>query len=121
MTFDWYPVHREHKKVVLCSAEKYKELKDSHLAIALMGSGLCEWEYYLGGLFTKAVSEAVTAGKETADITAMFSCDLCGVDEVGTYCKKQENVVKFLMEKLFDIVEETEEQLTVAVKAGVLD
>ena len=118
MTRDWYPVPQNHKKVCLCNAENFKEVSEHSVSMALMGSGLREWETYLAGIFANAVQ---TSDNGVADVTKMFSCDLCGVDSVGTYCKKQAEVKAFLLEKLFNIVEENEEQLILEVKPEVLN
>lgn len=119
MTFDWYPKEREHKSVILCDIDKYENVDDSQVAHALMGMGLCEWEYYMGKVFTQSIKEARELGKDTADITKMFSCDLVGVDRFGEYTKRQENVIKFLCEKLFDTVNDTDDEMMVSVKPGV--
>jgi len=115
-TYDWYPEERSHKKVTLCNPADYINVTKGNVAAALMGMGLCEWEYYMGGLFTQAISTAKEQNKETADITAMFSCDLSGIDDCGKYTKGQESVNAFLMEKLFECVIDTEEELKVKVK-----
>ena len=115
-TYDWYPEKRSHKRVTLCNPVDYIHVTDGNVARALMGMGLCEWEYYMGRLFTQAVSAAKEQKMETADITAMFSCDLSGIDDRGKYTKSQKNVNAFLMEKLFECVSDTDEELKVKVK-----
>ena len=121
MTYKWHAEKRPHKNVILCEAEKHVRVTYIQVELALAGMGLCEWEVYMGELFTEAVSQAVSQNANTADITAMFSCDLIGVDDViGEYQKNQNNVVKFLMEKLFDKVSENENELIVKVKEGLL-
>ena len=120
MTFNWYPEVRRHKRVILCGADKYNHVTVRDIQRALMGMGLCEWEVYMGELFTKAISQAASQHADTADITAMFSCDLFGVDDlVGKYQCRQENVIAFLMEKLFDKVSENENELIVKIKKGL--
>ena len=117
-TIDWYPVeNRQNKKVVLVEATKYEHVTVSDVSNTLMGSGVYEWECYLGQLFVSAVQ---TAEEEQADVTKMFSCDLVGVDQIGHYTKPRERVVEFLLEKLFDIVSTTDDTITVSVKKGVL-
>lgn len=120
MTFDWYPEERQHKRVTLCNVtENESNIKDYHVARALMGMGLCEWEYYMGDLLVKAISNAREKNESTADITVMFSCDLYGVDGRGTYMTHQAKVVEHLMDKLFDTVSETEDELIVVIKQGL--
>ena len=115
-TYDWFPEERSHKKVTLCNPMDYNHVTDGDVASALMGMGLCEWEYYMGRLFTKAISAAKEQNNDTADITVMFSCDLAGVDDIGKYTKEQKSVNAFLMAKLFECVSDTEEELKVKVK-----
>lgn len=120
MTIDFFTEKRNHKKVILCNADQYTHVTDSDVARALMGMGLCEWEYYMGSLFTRAIVRAYAQGDKNADITEMFSCQLVGVDLItGPYYKTQENVIAFLLEKLFDKVSENENELTVKVREGV--
>ncbi|MBQ2835385.1 MAG: hypothetical protein IJE68_00920 [Clostridia bacterium] len=117
MTIDYYSESRQHKTVILCNADKYTHVTDSDVARTLMGMGLCEWEYYLAGLFTRAVKKACEQGNKDADITSMFSCRLVGIDLIkGPYYKEQKNVIAFLMDKLFDKVNENDEEMTLKVK-----
>ena len=118
MTRDWYVVHKDHKKVHLCNAEHLKNVSESSVSYALMRAGLHKWENYLASIFVEAVQ---ASDNDVADITKMFSCDLCGVDHLGTYCKKQEDVIVFLMDKLFEIVEESDTYLSVEIKSGVFN
>ncbi len=121
MTISWYSEARQHKNVILCDAGKYNHVTYDKVQHALMGMGLCEWEVYMGEVFEKAISQAISQNANTADITAMFSCDLIGVDEMtGKYWTRQENVIIFLMNKLFDKVSESENELIVKVKEGLL-
>ena len=120
MTIDFYAEKRNHKKVILCNADQYTHVTDSDVAGALMGMGLCEWEYYMGRLFTGAVASARAQHNKNADITEMFGCQLVGVDlHTGPYHKTQESVIAFLMEKLFDKVSENENELNVKVREGI--
>lgn len=120
MTFDWYPEARQHKRVILCDADQYKHVTVRDVQRALTGMGLCEWEVYMGKLFTEAISQAATQNANAADTTAMFSCELFGIDDVvGKYQCRQEKVIEFLMEKLFDKVSENENELTVKIKRGL--
>ena len=86
-----------------------------------MGMGLSEWETYMGELFTKAIFQAASQNANTADVTAMFSCDLIGIDQTGEYRKRQRGVITFLLNKLFDKVSENENELIVKVKKELLD
>jgi len=117
-TLDWYLVeNRQDRKVVLVEATKYEDVMVSKVTTALMGSGLYEWENYLAQLFVEAVA---AREDDIADVTKMFSCDLVGEDQEGRYTKPCEKVVEFLLEKLFDIVSEIDNTITVSVKPNAL-
>ena len=119
MTYDTYPEYREHKRVTLCNLSGCENLARGDARWALMGMGVFEWEDYMDNLLMKAVTKARENGDDTADITDMFSCDMVGIDDEGKYTKSQKNVIAHLMEKLFNKVSETEEELTVSIKENV--
>lgn len=121
MTRDWYPIVRQHKNVTLCDVCVSKSASVNNIRDALMGMGLCEWETYMGCIFSQAVLKALERGENEADITKMFSCDLVGVDDMfGEYTKPQADVCAFLKEKLFKVVSETEDELRVRLKWNVI-
>lgn len=109
---------REHKKVLLLGVTPaYQKIKASDL---LMGLGKHEWESQQEVFWKKAITEAIQTGNNKADVTMMFSCDFSGEDEIGTYGKRQEDVIKFLMEKFFDEAVMTDDLLIVLMKPSVL-
>lgn len=118
MTRDWYPEERSHKRVTLCNVGKGLDLKNFDVRTRLLGMGACEWETYMESLLAEAINNAHEHGENMADVTKMFSCDLVGIDGIGDYRKNQESVEAFLMEKLFDVVSETDEELKVTLKHG---
>ena len=116
MTRDWYWEEQPHKKVVLGNVEECKNSTEGELRARLIGLGCCEWEVFMIGLMCDAIRTAVERKEDTANITKMFSCDLIGIDESGERRQKQESVIAFLLEKLFDVVSETEEEMKVIFK-----
>ena len=114
MTFDWNYKEREHKKVVLCDIEKCRGMKPQDFWHYFMGMGLCEWENFFCKKLVESIENAFEKGEQAADITFLFSCDLIGEDEFGEFTKYQESIKNFLMEKVFEVVGESAEEMVVA-------
>ena len=117
MTRKWYFEEQPHKKVVLCNVEEGGKIAtEKELRVRLMGLGSYEWEVFMTDLMCDAVKTAAERKEDSANITKMFSCDLIGIDKIGEYRKKQESVIAFLLEKLFDVISETEDEMRVTFK-----
>lgn len=116
MTFDWCAKERWHKTVKLCNVYMLKPITCNDIIGALNGLGLYEWERRMSYILSFAVLKAFERNEKTADITKMFSCELVSVDENGEHLKTQEEICEFLMEKLFKIVSENDDELIVSIK-----
>ena len=114
MTFFWDYKEREHKKVVLRNIENYHGMKSVDFLNYFLGMGLSEWESFFCKQLVKSIENAIEKGEHTADITILFSCDLIGEDEFGEFTKTQESIKNFLMEKVFEVVGESAEEMVVA-------
>ena len=111
---EWNFEEKPFKKVILCNAKDYAGLESSKVWNSLQGMGKFEWEDYLSELLCEAIKNA---HDDTADITAMFARDMVGYWSDGDeYRMKQERLVSFLKERLFDVVSETDDELRVNLK-----
>lgn len=108
---------RDHKPVQLVKPFNFNT--EYEILRHLQGTGKFEWEEFLAEEFIKAVNEAKNNNKDVANITEMFSYDFMRVI-LDVYTMSQECVIDFLFERLFDIVSETEELLTVKIKDTLL-
>ena len=112
MEIDVIGVKSPFKKVVLVNPEDAREkITVSGICYRLMGLGKFEWEEAEAYFLVKAIVDSFEAKATEADISVMFSGDLIRVDRFGTEKVFQENVAKFLIEKLFEKVDENEEEL----------
>lgn len=100
------------KKVILVNPEDAREkITVSGICRRLMGLGKFEWEEAEAVFLVRAILDAFEAKATVADISVMFSGDLIRVDRIGTERVYQENVAKFLIERLFEKVYEDENEL----------
>lgn len=109
-------VKKPYKRVLLVNVNECKNrITVSHVLKRLDGMGYKEWEELLTRWLVEAVVEAIHDGKEEADISKMFSCDLHGHDHWGTFCKEQNRVIDFLMGRLFECITEDDEVMRVRI------
>ena len=109
-------IEKPYKRVTLVNVGDCKDrITVNHVRSRLMGMGWFEWENLLSNWLVAAVVEAIRNGKTEADITKLFTCDLLGEDRIGQWTKPQENVVDFLMGRLFECLEEDENEMRVRI------
>lgn len=98
-------IERPYKKVMLVNVGDCKDrITIWHVCHRLQGIGWFEWEDLLAHWLVQAVVDAVQEGKEEADISQLFTCDLRGDDYMGEFVKSQEKVIDFLMGRLFECI-----------------
>ena len=103
-----------HKKVTLINVSDCKDKITLEGTVrVLMGMGHLEWEALEAGWLIEAIIEAIKNGEETANITKVFACKLSAYDSKGKITIPHEKHVNFLMEKIFEKVEETDDELKV--------
>lgn len=78
--------------------------------------GHFEWEEWTSRLVANAIKTAVSEGKTEADITPLFQCDLVGWDASGEYVKKANKLEQQLKERLFDVIDEDDDELQLKFK-----
>lgn len=109
-------VERPYKKVILVNGGDCKDqITVWHVCHRLQGTGWFEWEDLLAHWLVQAVVDAVEDGKEEADISKLFTCDLQGEDRHGMFIKTQERVIDFLMGRLFECLYEDDEVMRVRI------
>lgn len=109
-------VKKPYKRVLLVNVNECKDrLTASHVLKRLDGMGYKEWEELLTRWLVEAVVAAIRDGKDEADISKMFSCDLHGHDHWGPFCKEQNRVIDFLMGRLFECIAEDDEVMRVRI------
>ena len=109
-------VEKPYKKVILVNVEDCKDrITTDHVRTRLQGMGWFEWEDLLANWLVTAVVEALKKGKTEADVTKLFNCDLRGEDRIGQWTKPQNMVVNFLMGRLFECLEEDENEMRVRI------
>lgn len=107
---------RPYKKVSMINPKDCKDrITVEHLRERLMGTGWFEWETLLSTWLVEDIVEAINNDSEEADISRIFSIELQGEDEFGTFAKPQDRVIDFLMGRLFECVEETDDVLRVRI------
>ena len=107
---------RPYKKVILVNVNDcIDKITVLHVTGRLGGLSWFEWEHLLANWLVEAIVEAIDNGKEEADISKLFTCDLQGEDGFGFFRKSQEQVVDFLMGRLFECVEEDDEVMCVRI------
>lgn len=110
------------KKVILTGVEWLFSEDELYLKYCFSHLGHCEWEVWMARMLWTAIKEAFESGK--VDITPLFDCDLIGYYRIGDdprkdtreYLLKAEEFRKRLMTYVFDVVEETNEELRVKFK-----
>lgn len=103
-----------HKKVTLINVSDCKDkITLVGMVKNLMGMGHIEWEALEAGWLIEAILEAMQKGEETADITKVFACKLSAYDSMGKITIPHERHINFLMEKIFEKVDETDDELKV--------
>ena len=109
-------VEKPYKKVILTNvAECENRITVDHVRHRLMGMRWFEWEDLLSHWLVEAIVEAIRTGKTEADITKMFTCELLGEDKIGDFSKPQEEVIDFIMGRLFECLEEDDEMMRVRI------
>lgn len=112
------------KKVILCASEWLLEEPDIYYKYCFGKFCHYEWELWTARMLWTASVCAIESKKLEADITPLFTCDLLCYDRVGVDPRKdiRENVMRAevfrerLMSDVFDVVEETNEELRVKLK-----
>lgn len=98
------------KKVILLNAKACKGITEGEIAIHLLGLGKYEWERLLSNYLMEAIENSES---DEVDISKMFNCELCGYDSVGEYVKSHSETVKFLIDRLFKVISDTEDKMEV--------
>lgn len=116
--FTGQPIRLEkpYKKVILVNALDCKnKITVSHVTMRLQGTSWREWEELLANWLVQAIVQAINKGENEADISKLFNCDLQGEDYHGLFMKKQEQIIPFLMGRLFECVTEDDNMMRVRI------
>lgn len=109
-------VERPYKTVILVNVGDCKDrITVSHVCKRLEGTSWFQWEDLLAHWLVQSVVDAIQEGKEEADISKLFTCDLQGEDRVGMFTKPQERVIDFLMGRLFECLYEDDKVMRVRI------
>lgn len=96
-------IEKPYKKVILVNVADCKDrITVWNVCYRLQGIGWFDWKDLLAHWLVQAVVDAVENGKEEADISKLFTCELRGEDRYGMFTKTQERVIDFLMGRLFE-------------------
>ena len=112
------PIRQEktYKKVILVNADDCKDrITVSHVRERLQGTGWFEWEDLLAHWLVEAIVDCFNNGEKEADISKLFTCELQGEDRLGFFTKPQNMVIDFLMGRLFETIEESDEVMRVRI------
>lgn len=105
---------KPHKKVTLINVHDCKDkITLTGTMKLLMGTGHLEWEALLSGWLIEAVLNAIKNGEDTADITRVFARELSAYNSIRKHTFSHDVHVNFLLEKLFQKVEESDDELKV--------
>lgn len=103
---------KPYKKVILTNVKECKGITLEEVANRFKGLRKTEWEHLLSFQFMSILIEALEKNKNEADITKIFSIEICGSqDQLCT----QENIRRHLL-KIFEVVNETSECLRLKFK-----
>lgn len=124
MGYDWTIEPQQYKRVILCNLEKYKSITRKAIIDTLKSSPIvifAEWEPFMSELLVGAIDEAYKQNLIIADVTEMFSFNIITwLEGAGNKIAKQEKIKGILLQRLFDIVNETDEELRVNIKSGII-
>ena len=105
---------KPHKKVTLINVTDCKDkITLTGMIKLLMGTGHLEWEALLAAWLIEAVVNAVKNGEDTADITKVFARELSAYNSISKWTFPHDAHYKFLMTKIFEKVEENNDELKV--------
>ena len=111
---NYYCSEVPHKKVTLINVSDCKDkITLTGIMKLLMGTGHLEWEALLSGWLIEAVCNALKNGEDTADITKVFAYELSAYNSIKKHTFSHDVHVNFLMERLFQKVEESDDELKV--------